>query len=442
MPFIAGFNMRPNELFYRSITLNIPSKWANLGNFFVFDILLITLVFTITSDLAGRLNGWSLSDGKVHPLYILSPPVVGGGLSSIRKPCGYALAFVRLFALVLVLVSNACIEGSDIFTTKMESRQILAIGNVKTLSEDQYENNIMLRSGCRKQISDGRTLYGDLRVMPDHSIECVTDQRLLSAPFITGAYLNASLDSGKCQTTRTFLTKVNRGKFFFNISYSLKQCDRATLRCVEPNAELRLFEELCRGIVKGERSRTYLCDDGEITVGDIPIMRTCLLIENLDFRSTEWVAAAKFFTKSSPYVIDEIMAMLAVSNVTKQVLVENRVPVTFISLVWFVVMGLKLIIVVGLAISSCCLWKNGYRPVAHDEPRLADLILAGLEENPPQSAPESCESDNRSVCSGSGEIRITGRKIRGSRLIISAIGYNELSPSVNEEKDEQEREFW
>ena len=444
MPLVENFVGPPNELFYNSTTLNIPSNWANLANFLVFDVILITLVFAITSDLAGRLNGWSLSDGKVHPLYILSPPVVGGGLSSIRKFRGYALAFVRLFALVLVLVSNACIEGSDVFLAKLESRQILTIGNVLNITETQYENNIMLRSGCRKQLRDGHTLYGDLRVLPDGTIQCVTDERLLRRPFITSGYVNVSLDTGICEPARKVLSKIYRSHLVFNITYRVIQCERATLRCIEPNAGLRLVGETCRGIVKGrsENSGTYLCDEGEISVGNIPIRRTCLGVENLDFRTAEWVDAAMFFSKVSPYLIDEIMAMFAVLPVRKDVLVETRTPVTYISPMWFVVMSLKLMILVGLVLSSGWLWKNGYSPVAHDEPRLADLILAGLEEIPQLSSFENSESDNRSVCSSSGEIRITGRKTRSSRIIVSAIGYNEFSPSVNEEKDEQEREFW
>ncbi len=441
MVFPESSTIRPNELFDKWTTLNIPSTWVSLANFCVFDIFLITLVFTITSHLAGRLNGWSLSDGTVHPLYIVSPPVVGGGLSSIRRGRGYLLAFVRMFSLALVLISNACIEGSDGFLLKRESRRVLGLGNVKEITETQYENKVMLRSGCLKLLSNGYTVYSELRLLPDDSTECITDNRLLKDPFMTSEYVNVSLDTGKCEVSHTLITKVGTGDLTFNLSYSVKKCERATLRCLKPNTEFRSLGEACRGIVKGrgQHGGTYLCDEDEIAVGSAPIVRTCLAVENLDFRRSKWTDAALFLTKVSPYIVDKIMAMLVAVPVTKSVLAATRIPVTYVSSIWFLVITLKLLMVTGLALSNGWLWKNGFSRVAHDEQGLADLITR-LEDYAVTWSRNSYMDCNKSKTT-LREICITGRQTHGAGLIVSAVGYNELRP-CNEQQDAFERHFW
>lgn len=66
----------------QSIELKIPSNSATIVNFIVFDVALISLVYLLTEDVVGRMNDRTLRDGKPHRLYILCPPVLGGGLCS------------------------------------------------------------------------------------------------------------------------------------------------------------------------------------------------------------------------------------------------------------------------------------------------------------------------------------------------------------------------
>lgn len=68
----------------------------------------------------------------------------------------------------------------------------------------------------------------------------------------------------------------------------------------------------------------------------------------------------------------------------KTVKVYENKNVTVIKPFWFAALGLKLLLVIILAVTSLILWNMGYSPVAHDEMRLAELLRRRIEENDPR----------------------------------------------------------
>ncbi len=88
------------------LEIDLPSNMVNLINFVIFDILLISLVFFLTTEISGRLNYLSLSDGNPRRLEIRCPPILGGGLCSTSRLRMHCLFFLRFLAFVLIFASN------------------------------------------------------------------------------------------------------------------------------------------------------------------------------------------------------------------------------------------------------------------------------------------------------------------------------------------------
>jgi len=62
----------------------------------------------------------------------------------------------------------------------------------------------------------------------------------------------------------------------------------------------------------------------------------------------------------------------------------ENVPITVIKPLWFAALGLKLMLICILAVTSRILWNKGYAPVAHDEMRMAELLRRRIEELDPR----------------------------------------------------------
>ena len=89
----------------------LPSDWANLINTVIFEFLLLTLIFHLTSDVCACLNYLALVDRSVRDLVIVSPPLVGGGLISTNRKRSMFLIALRGLSIFLIFGSALTIDG-------------------------------------------------------------------------------------------------------------------------------------------------------------------------------------------------------------------------------------------------------------------------------------------------------------------------------------------
>lgn len=156
-----------------NIEVKLPSAYLNILNFFVFDVALITLVYLLTEDVMGRMNDWTLRDGKPHRLFIICPPVLGGGLCSTSRLRALFFLLARLIGLCLILASGFAIEGKSRLEFFFVNRNIFVRGNLSTIADaETFQEKAILRSSCLDRrppkasgVEGNATLYtyGELR---------------------------------------------------------------------------------------------------------------------------------------------------------------------------------------------------------------------------------------------------------------------------------------
>ncbi len=89
-------------------TFLFSSTLLNILNFFLFDVVLITIIYHFTTDVSGRLNDADLRSDVAQNLILL-----GGGICATNRTRYVYMIFIRLLALLLILVSNTCITGKS-----------------------------------------------------------------------------------------------------------------------------------------------------------------------------------------------------------------------------------------------------------------------------------------------------------------------------------------
>lgn len=441
----------PNQMFTGGFAFPFPSNWANVINFLLFDVVLITIVYTASSDVAGRLNHYDTSDGKPRQLHLCSPPIVGGGICSTRKLHAYMLLACRIVALALVMLSNLSIEGSDHDSAYKTTVQMRVPGSLENWNKELFLDAVASRSGCQVTNAEGEAVYGDLRKKEDSELyECIADQELLDKPLITGHYQEVNIRADNCR--KQLLFRRQQGPNFFNVSVHF--CDSATIRCAQADSG---FVVGCSGVFRGlgnDANNTYLCDD-DYKIGNGTVRKGCLPVRNLDMMEIGWMYALKF-TFPPPFIIDEINAMYTAKVVTRKVKATRRKGITHVSPMWFLVMALKVFIAVALLIGSCFLWSKGHQPVAHDENALAELISAGIQQQDNNnnhgdsmsfaSVNETTKSwKSTSNMSTSSDIFLNADNSANGGVVVYAEGYNASDWSANNPNhliDQMERQHW
>lgn len=124
----------------RNVELRIPPTYLNVLNFLVFDIILILLVYLLSSDVMQRLNDMALRDGKLHRLFITYPPVLGGGLCSTNRLRAQLLLLARLLGLGLILASGLAVKGEARAEPFLASRNVLTHGNASFIKDEEVGN--------------------------------------------------------------------------------------------------------------------------------------------------------------------------------------------------------------------------------------------------------------------------------------------------------------
>lgn len=104
--------------------------------------------------------------------------------------------------------------------------------------------------------------------------------------------------------------------------------------------------------------------------------------EGLNYTSEAWLPLLGNALYAT--IIDSVHMVYGSGREPNKIVEEYKnVNITIIRPFWFAALGLKLLLILILAVTSLILWNMGYSPVAHDETRLAELLRSRIEENDP-----------------------------------------------------------
>ncbi len=335
-------------------------------NFVLFDILLISAVYHLTSDIGGRLNDLSLRNGRPQRLLISCPPLIGGGLVSTRRVHVTTLLFIRVVGLALILVSELTIEGNSRDVLRPTQAQVVAPGAILNFTLDDYQRSVIRRTGCLGTV-DGRMYYG--RIM---NRQCVLDVDRVHKDAVK---LDLELVIRNMSLGRIERERVREGRKF-----PIKEfyCENGLMQCEIIRGFL--LKEACRGVIH-YNGTTYIADNGALWP-NMPVEPTeARIIENHDWRDDRWFDAA--LLDIFP-VVDSIHAVYGAANQNLTVNEKVSVNQTDISLFWFVALGAKVFLVLILGVVSFVLWRYGCRVVMNDEQGLTDLVRRNIEDNDPR----------------------------------------------------------
>ena len=332
-------------------------------NFAIFDIVLISLVFHFSSDVAGRLNDGILRHGSPERLHINSPPVIGGGLVSTRKFHVFLLLFVRIVGLALILASELTLNGVTAQVPHRVTADVMVPGSVRNFTREQYQESVIRRTGCSATYND--SIYYGMVV----DKKCITDVNLVFK------------DSLKLST---FI--INRTIGFGAFVHTRRREDVAEIWYERGIMQCRYFEgeimnKSCRGVFRTDNV-TYLSELGAIRPNMTDEPTQARVIDNYDWRDERWLEGV--FIESDINMVDAIHAVYGAAQRNMEVTLNRAESHTLVSVLWLVALICKILIVLALAGAIVLLKWKGYRVVVNDERRLVELLRRRIEEADPR----------------------------------------------------------
>ncbi len=362
------------------LSIAVESNLANAMNFLIFDIILISLVFHLTSDVSGRLNYADLNAGEPRRLFLTSPPVIGGGLCSTRPIRAGLLLFARVLGMLLILATNLTINGRSLPALERKSVELVIPGSLSNFTEEGAEISMLRRAGClgtaNHELSpiegvENITFYGEIRDQV-----CEVDKELVfrNSVKFSQKLLKYNLTAGSCVR--------NEKRVRDQIPVALYFCEFGRLACLfDPTNPPRVLLRSCRGIVFNN-NLTYMADEGTLWPEMPREESEARIVSGIDWKDDLWFDSV-FKMQHSP-IEDILHATYGAQVANRTVTVRKESPRTDISAFWFVALALKVAIVVLLGLMSFHLWRQGFRTVAHDERRIAELLRRRIEDNDPR----------------------------------------------------------
>ncbi len=347
------------------VTLPISSKLVQPLNFAVFDIVLISLVFHFSSDVAGRLNDVVLRHGAPERLHINCPPVIGGGLVSTRKVHVALLLLVRVVGLALILASELTLNGITQRVDFTVQDKLMQAGQVTNFSREQYQHSIIRRTSCIA--SNGTLMYYGL-VIGDKN-ECVTDLDVVFDKAVRFGLdiVNETMGLGK------ILRRRRRGRLH-EIYH-----ERGIMQC--ENIGGKLNNDSCRAVLKFNNV-TYLSESGAVRPAMPDEPTEARIIENHDWQDDRWFDGGLIELDFN--LVDAIHAVYGASVQNTTITLKRGENRTDVSVLWLAALLGKVLIVVALALAIVVLRAKGYRVVVNDERRLVELLRRRIEEADPR----------------------------------------------------------
>lgn len=357
-------------------TVLVASTWVNVANFVLFDIVLISILFFVTTDIAGRFNHKDIYSGDPYRLFLICPPLIGGGLGSTSSFRISLLLIVRMFGIGLIFVSNFAISGKSVVDTIERNVTIVTPGSVENFSVEDILKAVDLRSNCwitqQNTPEQGVLVYGEIR-----NGECSQQPDVLDNAVQISLGLNFhNISTGKCQPHEVRTGQHSRRAIF--------ACDYANILCYfEENNPRKVKLDTCRAWIE-YKNESYVVDNMlslsiQVRPGMPETPIEAFKAKNLDASNIDWLSDKLWdFTFN---VIDDVHAIYGAGRENRTVKEDKTVPATTVARLWFIVLGLKVVLTLLLILTSISLWAFGYRPMANDEKNLVKILQRRVEEN-------------------------------------------------------------
>lgn len=384
-----------------ALLVPLPSDVFNVFNFLLFDIVLASLVFYLTADIAGLLNSASALQRIDNRLRAYNPPLVGVGLSSTRRSAFRVLACVRAVTMLLVLATNFLIEGESVDRVTETAADVVVAGRIPpSVNYTEVMGRTLMRRGCQGRTRDS-FYYGELRAGGG----CELRMKYMRAPTVHFGlkYTRRVVPLRRCRRSL-----ANRAVFQFVCENGVVACRRTKkIDNVVPESDT------CRGTVLLRTAsgalETHLCSGAGMDPSTRGIKSSCLLARGGIHNATTWVP---FTGMRARTLRDSYDAMYGAGRRRINVLdvKEKGQHVSQVSIAWFYILGVTGLGIVVLTIADVVLRSRGFQRVANDEFGITSLLAQSavlVEEGP----------DGVEVVRGGGKRGLTevGRDLGESR---------------------------
>lgn len=364
----------------------VTSTIFNVSNFILFDIILASLVFYLTADIAGLVNSASALQQLGNRLHAYNPPIVGVGLTCTRRNVFRVLAGVRGLAMLAVLATNFLIEGRSIELERIEQHDVVVPGVIDPDTKQIDVRRLTLRRrGCQGRKND-EIYYGELRADIQ---ECELRQRLFSFPAVHFGtrFVNRTIDfpADKCVFS-------SEGSYSHVHRFVCKGF--GVIGCFISRETNRTKLDTCEGVVRARESDdansrrvAHICSGeamfpglGNETRGTN--MARCRLARNLDVDITTWVPLLSGQIRTLRDGIDAVYGAGKRSMKVKVSSPDKTKEIAEVDLFWFYILGAKLFAILALIVIDLILRSRGLIRAANDELGLGSLLAQSTLADP------------------------------------------------------------
>lgn len=396
------------------LTVQLSSAVFNVLNFLLFDIILASIVFWLTADIAGLVNSASALQQLDNQLHAYNPPLVGVGLTCTRRRVFRVLALIRAIAMLGVLATNFLIEGASCGRLTNVERNVLVRADINPFENLGKVRDFALRRRSCMGRTDTEVYYGELHV----GERCELDRALITTPIVYFGldFVNRTIELPKnpCE----FYTDDNATQHMHRYT-----CEGLGVIGCEVDTNYNSIPETCVGVVLADDHRSnktgkieYMCE-GE---GLLPFPnRTtdqvrCRMARNALTNDTSWVPLVNNKAKTLRDTIDAVYGA-GVQKTSVRVVgtkPSETIEVAQLDSLYFWVLGAKLLLIVLLIVIDVSMRARGLVPAANNEFGLGSLLTqaaraprVGEDDLPIEVNPDADERTHLLVQSNNGVIR-------------------------------------
>ncbi len=377
-----GTDVRPTVL--------LSSAVFNVLNFLLFDIVLASIVFWLTADVAGLVNSASALRQLGNRLHAYNPPLVGVGLTCTRRSVFRVLALIRGVAMLGVLATNFLIEGVSCERLRFLEQSVVVPAIIPLNTTQANVRRLTLRRrGCQGR-TESEVYYGELR----YGEHCELRRDLFSMPqhtvFFGLDFVNRTIKfpTEECEFYTDNETHRHMHRFRCN--------GLGTIGCEISAADGKTVPEKCVGMVYAEdhlnktRQVEYMCEGEALFPGKFGKSRTtdqarCRMARNANVTDTSWVPLINNKAKTLRDIIDAVYGAgfqntsVPVVGATRKEREEgltekHKIEVTQLDYAYFWVLGAKVGLILLLILIDILMRAKGLIPAAHNEFGLGSLL--------------------------------------------------------------------
>ncbi len=357
--------------------LHISSDWTNVVNAIIFEILLITIIFFLTSDVCARLNYLALADGSVQDLVVMSPPLVGGGVISTSRQRSLLMIAMRSFAIFLIFGTALTIDGDTIPVLLTNTKTVYSPANLSNPNTTlaAVTKLVNLRYTCTVSYNNSM-VFGRL----DEDGYCETDGELLKNAISIHSDLEPTsvMFSSGCQ--HTTIPYGAAGQTEYVVSMCEQDSRKATAFCFHfrMNGVVQFSE--CVASLQLSTTKFAVCEyfDDLLEGPSVSISADCHPASNLGAVQDFWPSAMGIAKR--PTIIDMIAAVSVASTENREVHKFEERDVTRVHHMWFLCFVIKLALLVLLGVLSIRLRSKGARRILNDDRALLALLKQKLDD--------------------------------------------------------------